>query len=107
MAGVFLLIVWAGAVLPFRFYDPGSGLPVPFGDDVADGIFVDARRALNSGNLKEAIALAEHVLELQPAFSSSWLLKAQALEQMGALPSALTSYQQAIAIDPENYEAHL
>ena len=62
---------------------------------------------LNSGKPAAALELVEHGTACAPQFSPMWCVKALAQQGLGQKEEALTSYDQALAVDPNNVLALL
>jgi tetratricopeptide (TPR) repeat protein len=61
---------------------------------------------LRVGNAKEALALAQHAIELDPGYAFSYLVLAEANQAMNRFDEAIEAVRQAIRINPTYFEAY-
>lgn len=67
----------------------------------AEALFVEGNENYNNGNHLEAIALYDHVIELNSGFKEVWLNKGLALCRLGRYQDAIDAFNQALVIDPD------
>ena len=77
-------------------------LPASSGDPIADRRFAHARDYAASGDPAAAAELAEQALERAEDWAPGWLLLGEFHETAGAVSAAITAYERALALDPDD-----
>lgn len=93
---VLVWLWWQLALPPFSASPPS-----------ANESLVQAQTALDEGDYRTAVTLAQAVLQDDPDNVLAYNLKGQALSQLGLYPEAQTSFDEAIALDPAASLAYL
>jgi tetratricopeptide (TPR) repeat protein len=65
-------------------------------------LILQARQAISTQNIPEALGLVEQVLQMNPTYVDALTLKGQILGSTGRFQEALTTVEQLLQIDPNN-----
>lgn len=69
-------------------------------------LFLSGVKMVLSGKPDQALVLSDEILKIHPQSAIAWMIRSSAMQHKGQRQQALTAAQQAIALAPNNPDAH-